>query len=409
MTPSIRNITELDVKNRRVFVRVDFNVPLTTLPDGKRVVAEASRIEGALETIRYLIDLGAKVILASHLGRPKGKPNAKYSLEPVGAKLSELLNKDVILTEDCIGDGPRGLSHQMRAGDVMLLENLRFHAEEEENQLEFANRLLELCDVYVTDAFGTLHRAHASTAALPRMALERGVGFLVKRELEHLYPLRDNPSRPFVLIMGGAKISDKIGVLEHFLSKVDRVFIGGAMAYAFLKAQGKKIGNSLCDDTQVSLAGRLLNGAELRGVKFLLPVDHVVTRAMGDTTNVETTEGPDIPDGFMGVDIGPKTVAKYGAALLGAETIFWNGPMGVFETPEFAKGTFALAQIIATSTARKLAGGGDVAAAIAASGVQSQFDFISTGGGATLEFLEGKELPGLKALELSHRPEERMS
>jgi len=396
----MQTIRDLDLKNKRVFVRVDFNVPLKAAGDGFEV-SDSTRIEGALPTIQHVIESGGKCILASHLGRPQGKKVKKYSLEPVGQKLSEFLKRDVILTEDCIGDGPKGLSQRMRPGEVMLLENLRFHEGEEQNAIEFGNRLAELCEVYVTDAFGTLHRAHASTAALPRLIPNRGIGFLVEKELEYLAPLRENPQRPFVLIMGGAKVSDKIGVLEHFLSKVDTVVIGGAMAYAFLKAQGKEVGKSLCDDKQVQLATKLLKGAAARNVKMLIPIDHVVSRSLEDTAGATTTPGADIPADLMGVDIGPKTLALYGDSFEGAETIFWNGPMGVFEQPAFAKGTFAIAKKIAGSRARKLAGGGDSAAAIAASGCEAEFDFVSTGGGATLEYLEGKELPGLKALELS--------
>jgi phosphoglycerate kinase len=399
----LNQIQSLELKGRRVFVRVDFNVPLKAKADGGWEVSDESRIEGALETIRYIIKEGGKCILASHLGRPNGKPNKKYSLEPVGQRLSEKLGQDVILTEDCIGDGPRSLSQQMRPGEVLLLENLRFHSGEEENSTEFANRLLELCEFYVSDAFGTLHRAHASTAALPRLVSSKGIGFLVQKELHFLEPLRDNPQRPFVLVMGGSKVSDKIGVLEHFISKVDTVLIGGAMAYAFLKAQGQAIGKSLCDERQVAIATRLMKSAEARNVKFLLPKDHVAARSLEDTGDIVVTQGPDINADRMGVDIGPRTLLAYAAAMEGAETIFWNGPMGVFEVPAFANGTFELARMISQLKARKLAGGGDVAAAIAKSGCEARFDFISTGGGATLEYLEGKELPGLKALELYSR------
>lgn len=395
----IKSVRELELKGKRVFVRVDFNVPLK---DGK--VVDPRRIEEALPTIRHVIEAGGRCILASHLGRPKGKPEPKYSLEPVGEYLSAKLDgKPVVLTDDCVGDGPRGLSQQMRNGDVMLLENLRFHAGEEENDVNFTNRLLELCDVYVSDAFGTLHRAHASTAGLPRLMSEKGMGFLVEKELTYLTPLKESPQRPFVLVMGGSKVSDKMGVLEHFLPKVDAIFIGGAMAYAFLKAQGREIGKSLCDDKQVQLATRLLKSAAARNVRLLLPIDHVVTTALDDTTNVRRTEGSDIPPDFMGVDVGKKTLEQFRSVLATAETVFWNGPVGVYEVPAFAHGTNELARILAASKARKLAGGGDVAAALAAAGVEDKFDFISTGGGATLEYLEGKELPGLKALEVSTR------
>lgn len=395
----IKKLSEIPLKGRRVLVRVDFNVPLA-LQGNQYVVTDTTRLEGALPTIKYIIDQGGRCILASHLGRPKGQSVKKYSLEPVGQKLSELLEKDVILTDDCVGDGPRGLSHRLRPGDVMLLENLRFHREEEENSVEFANQLLELCDVYISDAFGTLHRAHASTYLAPKTAIEKGMGFLVEKELEALLPLKENPQRPFVLVMGGAKVSDKIGVLEQFMPKVDRVLIGGAMAYAFLKAQGVEIGNSLCEEKQVQLAVRLLKAAAARNVKIVLPVDHVVARTLETPKDAKPTPTVAIADGWMGLDIGPKTVKLYEEALEGAQTIFWNGPMGVFELPEFAHGTESLAKAIAASTARKMAGGGDVVAAIGKAQVESQFDFISTGGGATLEYLEGKDLPGLKALEV---------
>jgi phosphoglycerate kinase len=391
-------LQELDLKGKRVFVRVDFNVPLKDV-DGRREVADPARIVGALPTIQYIIEKGGRCILASHLGRPKGQPNPKYSLEPVGSWLSAYLQKDVILTDDCIGDGARGLSQRLRNGEVLLLENLRFHAAEEENAPEFAAKLMEMTDVYVTDAFGSLHRAHASTSALPKQVAERGIGMLVQKELKYLEPLRNNPNRPFVLIMGGAKVSDKIGVLDQFMPKVDKVLIGGAMAYAFLKAAGVEVGKSFCQDEQVRLASRILKSAEARGVEIHVPVDHVTSTAIDNVVGVTTTEGPEIAADRMGLDIGPKTLERFTEALVGAETVFWNGPMGVFETPEFATGTFEMARRIAASTALKLAGGGDSASAIEQSGCEASFDFISTGGGATLEYLEGKELPGLKAVE----------
>jgi phosphoglycerate kinase len=399
MKISYPKLTELELKNKRVFIRVDFNVPLRQLGDVYEV-ADPRRIEEALPTIRYVIEQGGKVILGSHLGRPNGKPNAKYSLEPVGSYLSGILGKDVLLTEDCIGDAPRGLSHQMRIGDVMLLENLRFHPGEEENSPEFVNRLAELCDVYISDAFGTLHRAHASTEGLPRLMKHKAMGFLVEKELKFLSPLRENPKRPFLLLMGGSKVSDKIGVLEFFLPKVDTVVIGGAMAYSFLSAKGSQVGKSLCEEKQVQLARKILKSADARNVKVILPEDHVVSLAFGDTQNVSVTDGVEISEDKLGLDIGPKTIAKIGEAVEKAETIFWNGPMGVFEEPVFAKGTFEVAKLIAQSKAVKLVGGGDSAAAISQAGLESSFDFISTGGGATLEYLEGKSLPGLKVLEI---------
>ena len=402
-------LQDMALKNRRVFVRVDFNVPLKKAEAvdgvGGWEVADATRIEGALPTIQFIMEMGGKCILASHLGRPKGKPEPKYSLEPVARVLSQRLGKDVILTDSCVGDGARGLSRQMKDGDVLLLENLRFEPGEEGNAPELCQKLQDLADCYVSDAFGTLHRAHASTAGLARLyeGKDRGMGLLVQKELEYLEPLKDHPQKPFVLVMGGAKVSDKIGVLEQFLPKVNTVIIGGAMAYAFLKSQGFPVGTSFCRDEEVNLATRVLKNAHARNVEILLPVDHVISKSMDDSVGIRTTQGPEIPDGFMGLDIGPRSVEKFSKAFETAETIFWNGPMGVFENPVFAKGTFELARQISRSKAKKLAGGGDVAAAIAASGCEGQFDFISTGGGATLEYLEGKGLPGLKILDLDNR------
>lgn len=398
MQKEVRKIQDLELRGKRVFVRVDFNVPLKQ--EGKNwVVTDSKRIEGALETIRHIIASEGKCILASHLGRPKGKKDLKYSLEPVGAKLSELLQKDVILTDDCIGDGAKSLSQRMRNGEVILLENLRFHEGEEENSPDFVAKLLEFTDIYVNDAFGTMHRAHASTVGLPKLVPLRGAGFLVQKELKYLSALKDNPGRPFALIMGGAKVSDKMGILEQFLPKVDKVFVGGAMAYAFLKARGHEIGRSLCDEKQVQLASKILKAADARRVKLFLPVDHVATPSISNVKESVTTPAVDIPKDLLGVDVGPKTLELFQKELTDMKTIFWNGPMGVFEEPAFSKGTFELAKIIAGTTALKLAGGGDSASAISQSGCENQFDFISTGGGATLEFLEGREFAGLKALE----------
>jgi phosphoglycerate kinase len=390
-------IQELDLRGKRVFVRVDFNVPLRQTASGWEV-ADPARIVGALPTIHYILEKGGRCLLASHLGRPNGQANAKYSLEPVGSWLSAHLQKDVILTDDCVGDGARGLSQRLRNGEILLLENLRFHSAEEENAPEFAAKLMEMTDVYITDAFGSLHRAHASTSALPKLASSRGIGMLVQKELKYLEPLRSGPERPFVLVMGGSKVSDKIGVLDQFMPKVDKVLIGGAMSYAFLKAAGVEVGRSFCQDEQVRLAARIVKSADVRGVQIHLPVDHVTSTAIDNVVGVLTTEGPEIPADRMGLDIGPKTIAAFGSALEGARTIFWNGPMGVFETPAFAEGTFSMARQIAASSALKLAGGGDSASAIEQAGCEADFDFISTGGGATLEYLEGKELPGLKAV-----------
>jgi len=398
MQKEVKKIQELELRGKRVFVRVDFNVPLKHNGQHWEVV-DSKRIEGALETIRYIIAKEGKCILASHLGRPQGKRDPKLSLEPVGAKLSELLGQDIILTDDCVGDGAKTLSLRMRNGEVLLLENLRFHEGEEENSPDFVAKLLELADVYVNDAFGTMHRAHASTVGLPKLVADRGAGFLVQKELKYLTQLRDNPGRPFALIMGGAKVSDKIGILEQFLPKLDKVFIGGAMAYAFLKARGHEIGKSLCDEKQMQLASKILRSAEARKVKVILPVDHVVTPSIKNTAESTLTSGVDIPQNLLGVDIGPKTLEMFQKELSGLKTLFWNGPMGIFEEPAFSRGTFELAKMIAANPALKLAGGGDSASAISQSGCEGQFDFISTGGGATLEFLEGKDFAGIKVLE----------
>lgn len=399
----MKSVRDLELKGKRVLVRVDFNVPLKADAQGQLTVVDDRRIQGALPTIEFISNAGGIVILASHLGRPDGKPVKKYSMEPVADALRHLLKKDIILTDDCVGDGVRGVIRTMREGDVMLLENLRFNPGEESNSVDFVNQLKSLCDVYVSDAFGTLHRAHGSTAGLPEQMEHKAMGFLVEKELEFLTPLREAPKRPFVLIVGGSKVSDKMGILEFFLNKVDRILVGGAMAYAFLSAQGKKIGRSLCDDKQVQLATRLLKSAAVRNVKVLLPVDHIVAKDPKNPDPHMATPGVDIDEAWLGVDIGPKSIKAYREALDGAETIFWNGPMGVFEVDAFSVGTRELAKAVGQSSAMKLAGGGDVAAAIEKSGQEASFDFISTGGGATLEFLEGKTLPGLKALETPAR------
>lgn len=389
----------MDVRSRRAFVRVDFNVPLSANAQGELEVTETSRLKGALPTLCYLMEAGAKCVLASHLGRPKGMPEKKYSLEPVGNKLSELLHQDVIVPENCVGDGPLGLSRQMKPGDVMLLENLRFHPGEERNQIEFARQLSQLCDLYISDAFGSLHRSHASISALPKMIPERGLGFLVQKELRYLEPLKEKPRRPFILIMGGAKVSDKMGVLENLMPKVDRILIGGAMAYPFLKAQGKSVGKSLCPQEHIPLAEKLLKAASARNVTIVLPVDHVVTTSMG-SGQTSITSGPDVGPSEIALDIGPQTLALFRDCLKGAATLFWNGPMGLFEKKEFTTGTFELARAIASCSGTKLVGGGDLVSAIAQAGMENKFDFISTGGGATLKFLGGTELPGLEAIAL---------
>ncbi len=393
-----RHISELDLKEKRVFIRVDFNVPIKE-ENGEFRVSNDTRIVGALKTIKYVMEKGGKCILASHLGRPKGKSEKKYSMVPVGTRLGELLSTDVIVAEDCIGDGPKALSIRMRPKEILLLENLRFHEGEEKNSPDFVVALSELCDVYISDAFGTVHRDHASTVGLPRLKQEKAIGFLIEHELKYLEPLRDSPVAPFGLVMGGVKVSDKIGVLEHFIDKVQAIFIGGAMAYCFLKAKGNKIGKSLAEPEQVELASKILKMANVRNIPVYLPIDHVVTDDIINTSNISITDSTDIPDEKLGVDIGPKTLNLFSEFLAKMKTIFWNGPMGVFEEKAFSKGTFELANIIGSTKAMKLVGGGDVVSAVIKSGCEKKFDFISTGGGATLEYLEGKRLPGLEVLE----------
>ncbi|HKE28788.1 MAG TPA: phosphoglycerate kinase [Bryobacteraceae bacterium] len=386
--PSIR---DLDLKGKRVFIRVDFNVPLQKNDKGDMEITSDKRIKASLETIRYALDHGAGVILASHLGRPKGKPNPEMSLKPAAARLAELLGRPVQIAPDCCGrevDAMKPLP-----GEVLLLENLRFHGEEEKNDPEFAKKLASLCDVYINDAFGSAHRAHASTEGIIRFVPAVAAGLLMEQELKYLGMATTNPARPSIAILGGAKVSDKIEVIENLGKIVDRLLIGGAMAYTFLKAQGKPTGKSLVEDDKVELAKELL--AKL-GAKLMLPVDHVVVSEIAPGAPNEAVET--IPDGKIAVDIGPKTIDAYSKALTGAKTIIWNGPMGIFEKPPFDKGTVALAQAVAESGAVSVVGGGDSEKAIKAAGVTSKISHISTGGGASLEFLAGIQLPGVAAL-----------
>ena len=394
----VKSIEQLDLAGKRVFIRVDFNVPL----DKKTlVVKDDSRIRAALPTIRYAIGKKAKVILASHLGRPDGKVVPELSLENAGDRLSQLLGQDVIFADDCVGDGVKKLAADLRDGQVLLLENLRFHPEEEEDDDEFARQLASIADVYVDDAFGTVHRAHASTVGMVRHLAQRGAGLLVMAELKHLQPLLKGARKPYLAILGGAKVSDKIKVIEQLLTRVDALLLGGAMAYTFMSARGVGVGSSRVEKDKIDLARRVLEKAKQSRVELVLPVDHVVAREPKGGIETRTVDDP-VPDGFLGLDIGPKTAASYQERIARAATVFWNGPMGMFEAPEYAAGTRAVAEALAQATARgvtTVVGGGDSAAAIAEMGLADKVTHVSTGGGASLELLEGRELPGVKVLD----------
>jgi phosphoglycerate kinase len=389
-------IRDLDVGGKRVFVRVDFNVPLK---DGR--IGDDTRIRASLPTIQYALERKATVILASHLGRPKGKPSPELSLRPVAARLSELLGRPVAFADDCIGDAAREaveLAH--RAGDgVVLLENLRFHPEEEKNDASFAKALASLADLYVNDAFGAAHRAHASVEAITHCLPHAAAGLLMERELHYLGHALESPERPFVAILGGAKVSDKLEVIDNLLGKVDRLLIGGAMAYTFFKSRGLPVGRSLVEDDKLEAAGRIQNDASARRVRFELPVDHVVTERIEEGAASEVLAVGDARIGDrLGVDIGPATSAAYRASIVDAKTVVWNGPMGVFEIPAFAGGTNRVAQAVADVKGTTIIGGGDSISAVKKAGIADRITHISTGGGASLEFLGGRTLPGVAAL-----------
>jgi phosphoglycerate kinase len=392
---AIKTISELDIAGRRLFVRVDFNVPLT--PAGG--VADDTRIRESLPTIKHAIAQGARVVLASHLGRPKGKVDKKYSLEPVAAHLAGLLGADVALTDEPVGDGARKVVNDLKAGSVALLENLRFSAAEEENDETFARALASYADVYVNDAFGTAHRAHASTVGITKFVSTKGMGLLMEREVKFLGKLLGDVERPFIAIIGGAKVSDKIAVLENLLPRVNQLLIGGAMANTFLKAKGGHLGRSLVEEDKLALARSFLKKADEAGVDVLLPRDAVAGAGIKAESG-RVVQASEIPDDLAALDIGPETARGFADAISRAKTILWNGPMGVFESAPFAGGTFAVARAIAeTKGVLSVVGGGDSVAAIHKSGVADKITHISTGGGASLEFLEGKTLPGLLALE----------
>jgi phosphoglycerate kinase len=391
----IASIRDLPIENKKLFLRVDFNVPL----DEARKITDDSRIREALPTIKHAMERGARLVIASHMGRPKGGPSKDLSLEPCGDRLAELLGVDVLLPEDCIGDAPKKLIHELRAGQVVLLENLRFHKEEEKDDEGFAKELASLAEVYVDDAFGAVHRAHASVHAVAKLFRDRGCGFLLEREIAALGKLVTAPDKPYVAVLGGAKVSDKIAVIESLLQRVDHLLIGGAMSNTFLAAKGVNVQASKIESDKLALARSLLEKAAEKKVELLLPEDVVVAKSL-DAADGRVVEASAIPEGHMALDIGPRSVAKFAARFAGAKTIFWNGPMGLFEKAPFASGTFGVAKAMAECGAFTVVGGGDSAAAVhAAPGdVASKMSHISTGGGASLELIEGKKLPGIEVL-----------
>jgi len=388
---STLSIRDLDLAGKRVFIRVDFNVPLA---NGGQEITSDKRIRASLPTIRYALEKGAGVVLASHLGRPRGKPNPEMSLKPIAVRLGELLGRTVRMAPDCVG--PEVEAMLPAPGEVLLLENLRFHPEEEKNDPEFSKQLAKLCDIYVNDAFGSAHRAHASTVGMVPFVTQAAAGLLMDKEIEYLTKAVKNPARPCVAILGGAKVSDKIEVIQNLMKVVDKLMIGGAMAYTFLRARGEGTGKSLVEEDKIDLARELMAEA---GSKLMLPLDHVVAAEL--KVGVDTKVVDQVPAALMGLDIGPKTIAAYEQVVSGAKTVIWNGPMGVFETPPFDRGTVALAKAVAASGAVSVVGGGDSEKAIKSAGVSDKISHISTGGGASLEFLAGIELPGVAALEIT--------
>ena len=393
-----KSVKDIDVRGKRVLVRCDFNVPL----DADKNITDENRIIGALPTIKYLIENGARVILCSHLGRPKGEFKPEYSLAPVAKRLSELLGQEVKMARDVIGDDAKALAAGLKDGDVMLLENVRFHAEETKNDPEFAKQLASLADIFVNDAFGTAHRAHASTAGVAAY-IPAVCGFLIQKEIDIMGGALSNPARPFVAILGGAKVADKLAVISNLLEKCDTLIIGGGMSYTFAKARGYEVGTSLVDDEKISYCKEMLEKAEKAGKKIVLPIDNVVSKDFPDPidgpVDVETVPADKIPADKMGLDIGEKTRELFADTVKSAKTVIWNGPMGVFENPTLAKGTIAVAKALAETDAVTIIGGGDSAAAVKNLGFADKMTHISTGGGASLEFLEGKVLPGIDCLE----------
>ncbi len=388
------SVRDLDLKGKRVFVRVDFNVPL----DDKGAITDDTRIQASLPTLKYAIDHGARLILASHLGRPKGKPNPKMSMKPAAERLSKLLGKPVTFAEDCVGAPAESAAKALKDGDVLVLENLRFHPEEEKNDPEFSKQLAALAELYVDDAFGSAHRAHASTEGITKFLSPCAAGILMEKELEYLGKAVEHPERPYVAIVGGAKVSDKIELLENLMRFADSILVGGAMAYTFLKSQGVEVGASRVEDEKLEKARDMLDFAKRRTIRLCLPSDHVVADKIDASAKAEVVDTREIPAGKMGVDIGAATRKDFTKEIAAAKTIVWNGPMGVFEIDQFAQGTLDVARAVASSSAVSIVGGGDSVAAVHKAGVESKISHISTGGGASLEFLSGLKLPGVEAL-----------
>lgn len=392
---SKKTVRDIDLKNKKVFVRCDFNVPL----DENGNITDNRRIVGALDTIKYLLEQNCKVILCSHLGRPKGEVKPEFSLAPVAKELSKLLGKEVKLAKDVIGESAKELTSNMKDGDVVLLENVRFDSREEKNDSEFSKELASMAEIFVNDAFGTAHRAHSSTAGIAEY-LPAVSGFLIEKELKFLGSALENPERPFIAILGGKKVSDKIGVINSLLEKVDTLIIGGAMSYTFFKAQGYNVGDSICELDKLDLAKELMAKAKEKGVKLMLPVDTKLGKEFDPNTETKIANWKEIPDGWMGLDIGPETIKEYVKELESAKTVIWNGPVGLFEYDKFAEGTKSIAEKLASlNDAVTIIGGGDSAAAVEKMGLSDKFTHISTGGGASLEFLEGKKLPGIECLQ----------
>ncbi|MCQ9205464.1 MAG: phosphoglycerate kinase [Omnitrophica bacterium] len=388
-----KSIEDIDFKNKRVLMRVDFNVPL----DKELNITDDNRIRAALESIIYILEQGAKLILMSHLGRPKGERREELSLNPVAVRLSELLAKPVKMLDDCIGEKTNNAVSKLSAGEIVLLENLRFHKEEEKNDPEFAKRLASLGDIFVNDAFGTAHRAHASTQGVTKY-LESVSGFLVQKEIEYFQKVLTKPEKPFIFILGGAKVADKIPVIENMLDKADCILIGGAMAYTFIKVKGVSVGSSRLEEKSFEIVSKILAKAKNTGIQIILPIDHVVTDNIETASSVKITDSEVIPENWIGVDIGPKTRELFADKIKEAKTVVWNGPVGIFENDKFSQGSKAIAQAIAESEAISVIGGGDTAAAVAKFSLAGKMSHISTGGGAALEYLEGKTLPGVAAL-----------